>query len=62
MPATYWSASSGPIQGGNTWLKKSQPRKAIENGFTSQFTKSVTEDAGRLPTPDHAKSILSMIA
>ena len=62
-PAMYSLASSGPIHGVNTWRKKSQPRKAIENGFTSQFTTRVTTSPpGRLPTPlIDAKSILSII-
>ena len=41
-PAMYSLASSGPIHGVKTWRKKSQPRKAIEKGFTSQLTTSVT--------------------
>ena len=62
-PAMYSLASSGPIQGVKTWRKKSQPRKAIENGFTSQFTTRVTASPpGRFPTPRiDAKSILSII-
>ncbi len=60
VPARYWSASSGPIHAANTCLKKNQPRSAIEKGFTSQFTNSVTtKPAGSLPTPRiAAKSIL----
>ena len=62
-PAMYWLASSGPIHGVNTWRKNSQPRKAMEKGFTSQLTTRVTpRPAGRLPTPRiDAKSILSII-
>jgi len=62
-PATYSLASSGPIQGRNRCLKKSQPKNAIENGFTSQLTMIViTKPVGRRPTFRIAqKSIFSII-
>ena len=41
-PAMYSLASSGPIHGRKRCLKNSQPKKAIENGLTSQLTKIVT--------------------
>ena len=48
----YWSASAGPIQAANTCWKNSQASSAIENGFTSQLTNSVTSSPrGRCPTP-----------
>ncbi len=63
VPATYWSASAGPIHGRNRCLKNSQAISAIENGFTSQFTNSVTRiPPGRRRTPSMLeKSILSII-
>ncbi len=63
MPARYWSASSGPIQGRNRCLKKRYPISAIENGFTSQLTTSVTiSPLGRFRTPRiEVKSTLSII-
>ena len=49
-PAMYWLASSRPISGRKRWLKNSQPRNAIENGFTSQFTTIVISSPfGRRP-------------
>ena len=47
----YWSASAGAIHGLKTYLKNNQAMAAIENGFTSQFTNSVTNrPSGRRPT------------
>ena len=47
----YWPASAVGIQAANTCRKNSQAMNAIENGFTSQLTKSVTNrPRGRLPT------------
>jgi hypothetical protein len=62
-PATYWSAREGSIHGRKTCLKKSQPRSAMEKGFTSQFTKSVTRiPRGRRRTPKTLpRSIFSII-
>ena len=62
-PAMYCPASSGPIHGEKTCRKKSQPKKAIEKGFTSQLTKSVTKrPRGFRPTPAiDFKSIFSII-
>src|SRR5574341_1700256 len=42
LPAMYWDASSGEIQAPKTWWKKRYAISAMENGFTSQLTKSVT--------------------
>src|SRR5512139_2658436 len=51
LPAMYWSASPGEIHGLNTYRKKAHAIAAIENGFTSQFTNSVTNSPrGRRPT------------
>ena len=51
LPAMYWSASAGEIQRLNTYRKNNQAIAAIENGFTSQFTNSVTNrPRGRRPT------------
>src|SRR5687767_765836 len=51
QPAMYWSASAGLIHAENAYRKKSQARMAIENGFTSQFTKSVMSNPdGLRPT------------
>ncbi len=63
VPAMYWSATAGGMSPEKTCLKKSQPRKAIENGLTSQFTKSVTQRPfGFFRTPAMlVKSILSII-
>jgi len=41
-PAMYWSASAGVIQALKRNRKNSHAIRAIENGFTSQFTNSVT--------------------
>lgn len=62
-PATYSAANSAGIHPANSFVKNSQPRKAIENGLTSQFTKRVTNrPVGRRPTPRiDAKSIFSII-
>ena len=50
-PAMYWSASAGSIHASNRCLKNSQASSAIENGFTSQLTNSVTSrPRGRFPT------------
>ncbi len=50
-PAMYWSASAGAIHGANRCRKNSQASSAIENGFTSQLTNSVTSrPRGRRPT------------
>ena len=59
----YCPASSGPIHGEKTCRKKSQPKKAIENGLTSQLTKSVTRSPrGLRPTLRiDRRSILSII-
>jgi hypothetical protein len=47
----YWSASDGGIHGLNRYRKKTQAMSAIENGLTSQLTKSVTNSPrGRRPT------------
>src|SRR5688572_28602675 len=42
LPAMYWSASADEIQGLKTDRKNNHAVAAIENGFTSQFTNSVT--------------------
>ena len=57
QPAMYWSASAGLIHGAKKCRKKSQAIKAIENGFTSQFTNSVIKQPARLLTDvtDRAK-------
>ena len=62
-PAMYWSARAGEMRPEKTCLKKSHARKAIENGLTSQFTKSVTRRPfGFFRTPRMlVKSILSII-
>ncbi len=50
-PAMYWFASPGPIQFEKSTRKNSHPMSAIEKGFTSQFTNSVTRSPrGRRPT------------
>jgi hypothetical protein len=50
-PAMYWSASARPMNAENTTRKNNYARNAMENGFTSQFTMSVTtKPAGLLPT------------
>src|ERR1051326_7502104 len=41
-PAMYWSASAGPMNARNMTRKNNQASSAIENGFMSQFTTSVT--------------------
>jgi len=51
QPAMYWSASAGETQCANTYRKNSHAISAIENGFTSQLTNSVTSNPrGRFPT------------
>ena len=59
----YWSARAGGMRPEKTCLKKSQARKAIEKGLTSQFTKSVTRrPLGFFLTPTMlVKSILSIM-
>jgi hypothetical protein len=50
-PAMYWSASAGEIHGLKSRRKNTHAISAIENGLTSQFTKSVTKrPRGRRPT------------
>ena len=47
----YWSASAARDPRAKTRRKKSQARNAIEKGFTSQLTASVTaRPAGLRPT------------
>ena len=41
-PAMYWSASEGVIQAEKANLKKTQAKRAIVNGFTTQLIKRVT--------------------
>ena len=51
------------MNGVKRWRKNSQPKKAMEKGFTIQFTNRVTNSPlGRFPTfLIDAKSILSII-
>ena len=47
----YWSASAAGIHAAKICRKNSHAIAAIENGFTSQFTNSVTKrPRGRRPT------------
>mgnify|MGYP003334723568 CR=1 FL=1 len=42
VPAMYWSASAAGIHDAKSTRKNSQAMAAIENGLTTQLTKSVT--------------------
>src|SRR3989304_2935596 len=56
VPATYWSASPGPISPAKSCLKNTHARKAMLNGLTSQLTNRPTRapfGPWRPPRPAH---------